>query len=38
VCWTILGTLISAVWAGFERLRGRVVTIVMVGTYGPGCS
>ena len=32
VRWTILGTLISAACAGFAgRLRGRVVTMVMVG-------
>jgi hypothetical protein len=29
VCCTILGALISAAWAGFGRLRGRVVTMVM---------
>jgi hypothetical protein len=34
VCWTIRGTLIVAAWAGFSgRLRGRVVTMVMVGSY-----
>jgi hypothetical protein len=32
VCWTIRGTLISAACAGFAgRLRGRLVTMVMVG-------
>jgi hypothetical protein len=31
MCWTILGTLIVAAWAGFGRLRGRVVTMVVMG-------
>jgi hypothetical protein len=33
VCWTILGTLISAAWAGFGRFLGWDVTMVMMRSY-----
>ncbi len=38
VCCRIRGTLIVAAWAGLtERLRGRVVTMVMGVIYARGC-